>query len=96
MQEPLPQESKARTTIHDSFECLQLVFFALGDALSSKADGEPRVPRRSLARSQRQSSRARVNATFDSLLHPGGQLLMFALAHHLQKGLQQAVDGLHI
>ncbi len=34
MQEPLPQESKTRTTIHDSFEGLQLVDFALGDSLA--------------------------------------------------------------
>src|SRR5450755_1672320 len=34
VQESLPQERKARATIHHAFECFELIDFALSDALA--------------------------------------------------------------
>ena len=36
------------------------------------------------------------NATADGLRHPGTQLLMLALTHDREKGLEQGMDSLHL
>ena len=95
MQEPLPQESKARTTIHDSFDCLQLVYFALGDALAPRQT-ESRVYRVvvSLDPSDKAQERESMPLLTACCIQEGTSRCL--RSRTLQKGLQQAVDGLHI
>src|SRR5260370_25299568 len=95
VQEPLPQERKASTAIHGSFERLQFIDFYFGNALAPR---------------QTQSGMNGVIVSFDPshetlefrnakacrLPHPGTQLLVFALTHHLQEGLEEGIDDLDL
>ncbi len=95
VQESLPQESKASPTVHDSFERLQLVHFALSGSLAPWQT-ERRVDSILVALDPNDKAPEFWNATADRLLHPGTQLLMLTLTHHLYKGLEEGVHSLHL
>src|SRR6266481_1616545 len=85
VQEPLPQERDASTAIHGSFERLQFIDLSLGNALAPRQTQSSMHGVIVLLDPGHEAPQFR-NATFGSLLHPGRQIVMFALAHHREKG----------